>query len=426
MTTSSEKSQVTDLVTHLHSLLSQVFAPIFEDANTHNTRPTSLVFSVKELVDNVGSLLSSIVSHLQQDETVVDVDAALSPAVRILSVVQTKKRNGADDAQYKRLINTLPELRDLAINYSARVLSLIGPCFWNQRTVFTDKLLKHASDGLYLGDFFVTSGFAVGKDMNDILVRQVQEKVQRLVTMIKDVKTWEPPALGRKRKKHSPGSSLVFDTTTFNTICGIVPLLTVPNTLILDLILLYQQMFVHKLGHRTRLLHALVENMVSNYSAEFHPYISLLLHCLQCEQNEVDVDGLVKRVQLIVHPRRLPYPLRAEPGEIVGVPDGKQTEIVDAQRPILPFPELLTTTTKGQDVSVVLQPTITPETTTLHPTISEQSNTLDLDEYMAELDAKIQNTRNTINTLPSEENILYGQGEEEEEVMPLIVDVPSD
>ena len=66
-------------------------------------------------------------------------------------------------------------------------------------------------------------------------------------------------------------SSLVFDNTTFNTICDILPLLTAPNTLFLDLIALYQQMVVTRLGPRTRLLHALIENMVMNYTSEFHP-----------------------------------------------------------------------------------------------------------------------------------------------------------
>ena len=424
----SEKLLITDLVNHLHSLLSQVFAPIFEDTNTYNTHySTSLVFSVKELVDNIGSLLSSITSHLQQDGTMVDVDLILSPAVRIVSVVQTKKRNGADDAQYKKLVNILPELRDLAINYSARVLSTIAPCFWNQRTIFTEKLLKHANNGLYLGDFFVKSGFVIGKSMNDILVKQVQERVQKLVTMIQDGKTCEPPALGRKRKKYSSNSGLVFDVAAFSSICDILPSLIAPNTLILDLIFLYQQMVVYRLEHKTRLLHALSENTILNYSSEFHPCTSLLLHCLRCEQNEVDVNGLIKKVQLIVHPRRVPYPLRSEPSDTASALEEEQTGTVKVQQPILPFPEL-PTAPKSLDVPIAVKPAIMSEVTTsqLQSNNHEQPSATDLNNYVAELVAKIRKAKHTNDALPPIDNFLLGSEKGDEEAMPIIIDVPSD
>ena len=214
--TMSERSQITDdTVRHLHSLLSHLFAPIFEDTSTHGTPSTSFVFSMKELVDNVSSLFATIVHHLQHEERVVDMDTLLSPAVRILSVVQAKKRNAADDAQYKRLVNCLPELRSLAIDYSTKVLSITSSCSWNQRNIFLDKLLKHANNGAYLGDFFVGSGFVMNKEMNEILVKQVGDRIQHLMAMIKDVKAWEPPTLGRKRKKHASHTSTSFDMATF-------------------------------------------------------------------------------------------------------------------------------------------------------------------------------------------------------------------
>ena len=146
-------------------------------------------------------------------------------------------------------------------------------------------------------------------------------------------------------------------------------------------------MFVHRLEGRDRLLGALMESMILNHSAEFHPCISLLLHCLQCEQRESDVEGMIKQVQLMLHPRRMPYPLRTEAtSSNETLNHGKQVDDIRSQQPILPFPEL-SMAARSEDVRVVSKPKIKT------PIIPEQRDSTKLDAYMTELEARIQKAR---------------------------------
>ena len=138
------------------------------------------------------------------------------------------------------------------------------------------------------------------------------------------------------------------------------------------------------------------------------------------------MNELIKKVQLIVHPRRLPYPLRPEPSDSVKTSEEGQNDIMKVQH-ILPFPEL-PVVQKSQDVPITFKPASKPDITPLqlHSTIPEESNAGDLDKYMTELDAKMQMARNVTNAMPSIDSIIPESEKDDVEAMPTIVDVPSD
>lgn len=321
---------IADSLNHLQSLLSQIFACIYEE-QAYSGISYNLVYTAKEILESAAGLFSTIQAKLGSFEF-YEMDALMAPALRILSVINPRKRNEFEDYKYREMLSIFPALREAALGYTASILKRTGPCNWKNQSLLLEKLLLVAKEGVFLGEFFIKSGLTVDKSFNALLCQQTLDQAKGFSESLQFTRMLEP-TLGKKRK--SKPIAPAFDNEKLLLVSGVLPRLTCSDAFLLELFAIYQSLFALKVEGRFVLLNALYETMVIKYVAEFHPLLGLLIRWVQAEQpvHSYLVEHLASNLLLLIQPRRRPFPIAES------TPERQKLESEETIGVIAPFPD---------------------------------------------------------------------------------------